>query len=235
MGTNAHTVEFLGSADPCSSTGLFRFSRPPGYTYTPGQYQSLTLATREGEQTKSFSHCDSPQDPETQILTRMTGSAFKDALAALRPGDTVKTGGPFGKLVLPDGVTRAAFLVGGVGITPMRSIVRDAVQRATGMTALVFDGNLDETCIPMRDEFDVWERENASISVVHVLERPSPAWTGERGFISAELVMRHCDPLDGWHWFVSGPPAMVDAMARVIDALSVDASRASFESFAGYR
>jgi ferredoxin-NADP reductase len=235
MGTDARTVEFLGSADPCSSTGIFRFSRPPGYAYTPGQYLSLTLETREGAQTKNFSHCDSPQDRETEILTRMTGSAFKDALAALRPGDTVETGGPFGKLVLPEGAEHAAFLVGGVGITPMRSIVRDAVQRATGLTALVFDGNLDETCIPLRDEFDTWEREHASIRFVHVLERPSPAWTGEQGFIGPETVKRHCDPLDGWHWFVSGPPAMVDAMSRVIDALGVDASRVSFESFAGYR
>jgi ferredoxin-NADP reductase len=235
MGTNAHTVEFLGSADPCSSTGILRFSRLPGYTYTPGQYLSLTLETREGEQTKNFSHCDSPQDPETEILTRMTGSAFKDALAALRPGDTVETDGPFGKLVLPEGAERAAFLVGGVGITPMRSIVRDSAQRSTGLTALVFDGNLDETCIPLRKEFDTLEKEHASIRFVHVLERPSPEWSGERGFISAETVRRHCDPLDGWHWFVSGPPAMVDAMARVIDALSVGASHVSFESFAGYR
>ncbi len=235
MGADPDMVTFMGSVSPCSSTGLFRFSRPPGYTYEPGQYLSLTLETREGVQIKNFSHCDSPRDPETQILTRMTGSAFKDALAALRPGDTVETGGPFGKLVLPDGVARAAFLVGGVGITPMRSIVRDSAQRSTGLTALVFDGNLDETCIPLREEFDTLEKEHASIRFVHVLERPSPAWSGERGFISAETVRRHCDPLDGWHWFVSGPPAMVDAMARVVDALSVDASHVSFESFAGYR
>jgi ferredoxin-NADP reductase len=234
MGGDGHTVRFTASEAPCGSTGLFRFSRPPGYSYTPGQYLSLTLDTREGRQTKNFSHCDAPGDPETAILTRMTGSAFKDALAALRPGDSVTMDGPFGKLVLPEGVDRAAFLVGGVGITPMRSIVRDAVLRATGLTALVFDGNLDETCIPLREEFDGWERQNPSIRFVHVLERPSAAWTGERGFIGADTVMRHCDPHEGWHWFVSGPPAMVDAMTRVIDALGVKPPHVSFETFAGY-
>jgi ferredoxin-NADP reductase len=234
MARSAHTVTFLGSTDTCSSTGRFRFSRPPGYTYKPGQYLSLTLHTRQGAQTKSFSHCDSPRDQETEILTRMTGSAFKDALAALQPGETVETAGPFGDLVLPEGVVRAAFLVGGVGITPMRSIVRDAVQRATGLEVLIFDGNLDETCIPMRDEFDRWQIEHETVRFVHVLEKPSPAWTGERGFIGSETVLRHCDPLDGWHWFVSGPPAMVDAMARVIDQLGVDLADVSFESFEGY-
>jgi len=235
MGADGHEVAFKSSTDPCSSTGFFRFSRPPGYSHAPGQYLSLTLETREGPQTKNFSHCDAPGDPETEILTRMTGSAFKDALAALRPGDHVTMDGPFGSLVLPRGVDRAAFLVGGVGITPMRSIVRDAVQRSTGLTALVFDANIDETCIPLREEFDGWEREHPSIRFVHVLERPSAGWAGERGFISADTVLRHCDPREGWHWFVSGPPAMVDAMTRVIEALGVEPSRVSFESFAGYR
>ena len=145
MAQEGYRVTFTGSESPCASTGVFRFSRPPGYSYVAGQYVSLTLETREGRQTKSFSHCDAPGDAETEVLTRLTGSAFKDALAALHPGDLVTMSGPFGRLVLPEGVDRAAFLVGGVGITPMRSIVRDSVQRGTGLTALVFDGNLDET------------------------------------------------------------------------------------------
>jgi ferredoxin-NADP reductase len=235
MGTGTHSVAFTGSARPCASTGLFRFSRPPGYSFTPGQYLSLTLETREGTQTKQFSHCDAPGDPETEVLTRLTGSAFKDALAALRPGDTVATAGPFGRLTLPEGVARAAFLVGGVGITPMRSIVRDSVLRGTGLAALVFDGNVDESCVPFLAEFDGWEGENPAIRFVHVLEHPSAGWAGERGFIGAETVLRHCDPLEGWHWFVSGPPSMADAMQRVLDVLGVDPSRISLESFAGYR
>jgi len=234
MGIVGPSVEFTGSERPCASTGIFRFSRPPRYAYKPGQYLSLTLETREGTQTKPFSHCDAPGDPETEVLTRLTGSAFKDALLALRPGDPVTMAGPSGRLTLPEGVDHAAFLVGGVGITPMRSIVRDSVQRSTGLTALVFDGNLDETCIPLREEFDGWEREHPSIRFVHVLERPSDAWTGERGYIGPDTVLRHCDPLDGWHWFVCGPPAMVDPMRRVLDAVGVDAAHSSFESFVGY-
>ena len=235
MGGNGYGVTFTGSDNPCTSTATFRFSRPPGYSFVAGQYLSLTLETREGPQTKQFSHCDAPGDEEALILTRLTGSAFKDALLALRPGDLATMAGPFGRLVLPDGVDRAAFLVGGVGITPMRSIVRDSVLRGTGLTSLVFDGNLDETCIPMREEFDLWERENPGIAFVHVLEHPSVAWTGERGFITAETVLRHCDPHDGWHWFVSGPPGMVDPMRRVLEAVGVGPDHSSFESFTGYR
>lgn len=234
MSASDYEVTFTGSSAPCPQTGSFLFSRPPGYRFIPGQHLLLTLRTRDGEETKPFSHCDAPGDPEIQIMTRLTGSAFKDALAVLVPGDVVRIRGPFGKLVLPHGATKAAFLVGGVGITPMLSIVRDAVQRSADLKVLVFDGNLDESCIPMRDEFDAWENAHPSVRFVHVLERPSDDWHGERGFITADIVQRHCRPLDDWHWFIAGPPAMADAMRGVLSQLGVPAEHISFESFAGY-
>lgn len=235
METNGNSMRLVKVERTCSSTATFVFTRPEDHRFVPGQYVSLTLQTREGSQTKQFSHCDAPGDDEVRIITRLTGSAFKEALLALRPGDEVGVRGPFGRLGLPSGVTRAAFLVGGVGVGPARSIVRDAVQRETGLTALVFDGNLDETCIPFRDEFDAYEREDARVRFVHVLERPSESWTGERGFITPEIVRRHCDPAEGWHWFVTGPPVMVAAMRQVLKDLAVPAARSSFEMFAGYR
>jgi ferredoxin-NADP reductase len=235
MAINGNSVTFVAAERTCSSTASFLFTRPEGYRFDPGQYMSLTLKTREGEQTKQFSHGDAPGDAETRILTRLTGSAFKEALLALRPGDEVDVRGPFGRLTVPPGVTRAAFLVGGVGIGPARCIVRDAAQRGTGLTALVFDGNMDETCVPFREEFDAYERDDARVRFVHVLEKPSESWTGERGLITAELVRRYCDPAEGWHWFVTGPPAMVTAMRAVLKDLGVPAARSSFELFAGYR
>jgi ferredoxin-NADP reductase len=230
----ARTVAFAEKEPVCHGTASFSFDRPKGYRFAAGQYFTLTLATEDGEQTKSFSHCDSPGDERSQLTTRLTGSAFKNALEALTPGDPVTVAGPFGSLTVPEGVAKAAFLVGGVGITPARSIVRDSVQRRTGLTALVFDGNLDEGCIPFNEEFTRYEDEVPSVRFVHVLERPGQAWTGERGFITAEMVLRHCDPLDGWHWFVAGPPAMTRAMDVVIAALQLPADRVSREPFSGY-
>jgi ferredoxin-NADP reductase len=231
----ACTVAFSAREPVCQGTASFFFERPEAYRFAAGQYFTLTLRTEDGDQTKSFSHCDSPGDERSQLTTRLTGSAFKNALEALVPGDPVAVAGPFGSLTVPEGVTKAAFLVGGVGITPARSILRDSVQRGTGLTALVFDGNLDEGCIPFNEEFKRFEDEVPSVRFVHVLERPGQAWTGERGFITAETVRRHCDPLDGWHWFVAGPPAMTKAMELVIAALRLPADRVSREPFSGYQ
>ncbi|MDO8964271.1 MAG: FAD-dependent oxidoreductase [Coriobacteriia bacterium] len=234
MSGSTYTVPFHVHIPCAPHTGTFRFGKPDGYTFVPGQYFSLTLQTREGPQTKHFSHADAPGDPHIELTTRLTGSAFKDALLALKPHDDVTFTGPRGRLTVPDGVGRVGFLVGGVGITPARSIIRDAVGRSSGLDVLLFYGNLDQSCIPFKLEFDAVAADVPGIRVVHVLQVPLPGWEGERGFITADVVRNHTDPCDGRHWFVSGPPQMVEAMKRVAAQLGLPDDVMHIESFAGY-
>ena len=234
VAVDQHEVAYLGSTTEAPGVATFMFSRPEGYAFDPGQFLSLTLETREGTQTKHFTICSAPGDPGLAITTRLTGSAFKDALLALVSGSQVAITGPRGAMTLRLGEKKVAFLVGGIGVTPARCIVRDAVQRGGGPTLLVFYGNLDQDSIPFKAEFDAYERDHPEISVVHVLAEPKAGWKGDTGFITAEIVRRHTDPLDGWHWVVAGPPAMVDAMKRVLEELAIPADRVSMEVFAGY-
>lgn len=232
---NEFTSHAIDSDRPCApGTGTFRFEKPAGYTFKPGQYFTIALSTREGRQAKPFSHCDAPADPWIELTTRLTGSAFKDALGALGPDDEVTITGPRGRLTVPDGLTRIGFLVGGVGITPAHSIIRDAVQRDTALDILAFYGNLDQSCIPFKAEFDGDEREHPEIRFVHVLQKPQPGWTGETGFITADLVRRHTDPLDGRYWISAGPPAMGEAMRAVAAELGLPSDRFALELFTGY-
>jgi ferredoxin-NADP reductase len=228
-------VEVVETREECDGIRLLTLSRPEGYRFLAGQFMSLTLETREGRQTKSFTHSDAPDDACSRVLTRATGSAFKDALIALRPGDGVSVAGPYGALTVPEGARKVAFLVGGVGVTPAASIVRDAVLRCMGLPCVVFYGVAASACIPLAGEFDSYSAADPEVRFIYVASDPESGWTGERGHIDADLVRRHCDPLDGWHWFVSGPPAMVEAMRSVLTTLGVLEPSTSFEQFAGYR
>jgi ferredoxin-NADP reductase len=212
----------------------FRFGKPGDYSFAPGQYFSLTLETREGAQTKAFTHSESPGDPFLELTTRMSGSAFKDALQDLRPGDSVTIAGPRGSMVVPAGVSKVAFLTGGVGITPARSIIRDAVQRETGLQVALLYGNQNEAGIAFREELDSYAAALPEIEVVHVLAEPGPGWRGERGLIGADVVRRHVVEPELRHWFVAGPPAMVDAMRQVVGELAIPAESVSVERFSGY-
>lgn len=206
-----------------------RFSRPEGFAFTPGQYLMLTLDTVEGPETKPFSLAQAPDDPFLEITTRDSGSTFKHALSALAPGDMVEIAGPAGRLSLPRGIEGVVFLVGGVGITPVRSMVRDSVHRGAPRSGALIFGNRDEDCIPYREEFDAAASD--AFQVVHVLEHPRGDWTGERGYIDADLVRRHLEPGSADLFVTAGPPLMVAAMERVLDDLGIAEDRRLIEHF----
>jgi ferredoxin-NADP reductase len=93
-----------------------------------GQHGLLTL---KGAGTKAFSLASAPADPEVLIGTRLqSGSPYKLALSALRPGHQVILRGPILNFTVDPTVHQAVFLAQGVGITPYRSLLRDL--RATG-------------------------------------------------------------------------------------------------------
>ena len=207
-------VEFLEYNTCGADIRTLRFTRPAGYIFKPGQWFTLTLNTSQGLHTETFSHCSAPGDSYLDLTTRISGSPFKQALASLEPGARVPLRGPGGRLSIAEQVRRVVFLAGGVGITPIRSILRDAGQRGrTFDDALLLYGNRDESCAPFLGEFEALG--GIGLRVVVCYERPPVGWLGESGFITAE----------------TGPPAMVDAMGRVLDDLAVTEERRLIERF----
>jgi glycine betaine catabolism B len=229
----AQAVRLVSSAIDPGCVGTFRFDKPAGYSFSPGQFMSLTVDTRDGPLGHHFSHADAPGDALIEITTRMTGSAFKDALGAMRPGDSASLDGPKGRFTVSPGA-RVVFLAGGVGITPVRSILRDADQRGEAGHAVLLYGNQTAGCVPYGEEMHALAARRPGLEVVDVLAEPDADWAGERGFITPELVRSYVDPDAGWHFMIVGPPAMLEPMRAVIAELGVPAERSTFESFSGY-
>ncbi|TDB38136.1 MAG: FAD-dependent oxidoreductase [Actinobacteria bacterium] len=226
-------VVYLGTRPCAEGVASFRFSRPEGYSFTPGQFFALTLTTNDGVESKFFSHADAPADAAIELTTRLSGSAFKSALVDLPRGATVTLSGPRGRLGVPEGADSIGFLTGGVGITPAHSIIRDAMQRSSGLDIALIYGNRDESCIPYGEEFRGYA-EAGTLLYVETLDHPGVDWHGESGFITADLVRRHVAEPAGRPWIVAGPPPMVDAMKRVVADLGLPSESVSYELFAGY-
>jgi ferredoxin-NADP reductase len=232
--TPEYEVTYLGSRPCADGIGTFRFSRPSEYSFTPGQFFSLSLETEDGLVSKFFSHADAPGDPAIELTTRLSGSAFKNKLLALSVGDVVRISGPKGRLGVPEGSTAVGFLAGGVGITPAHSIIRNVMQTGSPLKVALFYGNRDEACVPYGEEFRGYAASNPRFLYVDTLDHPGPDWAGESGFISAEMIRRHLSDPGALHWIVAGPPPMVEAMKRVVSDLELSPERVSYELFAGY-
>jgi ferredoxin-NADP reductase len=232
--SGGYEVAYLGRDECGSDIVTLRFERPDGYAFRPGQWFTLRLDTDEGPLTRTFSHSSAPSDPVIDFTTRATGSSFKRALMALEPGQRVHVNGPGGRLSVGEDVQRVAFLVGGVGVTPVHSVLRDAHARGRRFNdALLLYGNRDESCVPFLGEFEAMG--DIGVRVVVVFEEPPEGWTGESGFITAETVRRHVDPADGRPFVVTGPPAMVAAMELVLDELEIPGERRRIERFSAPR
>lgn len=221
----------VASMEYCGSDILIvRFAKPAAYAFRAGQWFRLTLATEEGEQTKTFSHASAPDDEWIEMGTRLSGSAFKNALAALSEGVPAALSAPGGRLALDDAVVRAGFLAGGVGITPIRSILRDRSARGVAFDdAVLLFGNRDIACVPWGDELDALR--SLGVRVVHVPETPPQGWPGESGFITSAMVRRHAPRASELSWVVAGPPVMVRVMEKVLDELGVSEDRRLVERF----
>lgn len=225
-----HEVILLGTESCGADVVMLRFSRPEGYEFAPGQWFTLALETAEGRQVHTFSHCSAPSDDYLEMTTLLSGSAFKKALAALSPGDHATIAGPGGHLALDPEAEYVCFLVGGTGITPVRSMLRDAVFRHRVFTdALLLYGNRDAECVPFAEEFEGMA--SNGVRFVPCYENPPVGWAGPSGFITADVVRGLLTDREKYTFFVAGPPVMVSVMERVLDDLAVPDEQRRVERF----
>lgn len=221
-------VTLLGRRECGEDVFTLKLERPEGYVFSAGQYFVMRLEGESGYEQRIFSHASSPADDFLEITTHLSGSTFKQRLAAVRKAERIEVSPAAGRFGLPDSPPFVTFLAGGIGITPIRSIVRDAVQRRTGLRSVLLYGNRSPACVPYREELESYEA--AGIETVHIFEQAPDEAGGKRGFITAQLVREYTDPENGLV-VAAGPPAFVSAMDSVLDALEVEPERRIVERF----
>ena len=239
MAAMAFTSTLLEKIRRSSDTMSYRFSRPPEYEFKAGQWFTIALNTPDGPLDHHFSHADSPTESVIELTTRLTGSDFKNLLDALPVGAEVDIEGPYGRFLLGYELSRIAFLTGGIGVTPVRSMLRyladtNGAGRVENQEITVFYGSMTEDGIVYKDEFDEFEQKIAGLRVVHVITNPTESWKGYAGFITADTVRAELPDPDAWTYYVVGPPPMITAMDKVMAQLDIPEDQRVVESFAGY-
>ena len=64
------------------------------------------------------------------------------------------------------------------------------------------------------------------------LTNPPDGWTGERGYINAEVFRRHLPPPYADHeYFICGPTLMMDSIEKALDQLHVPMSKYHSERY----
>lgn len=216
----------------------FRPERP--LKFVAGQFADFILAdppyTDAQGNDRSFSFASSPGDEHIMIATRMRESAFKKSLRTLPIGTGVGLMGPMGSFTLHKDASRpAVFLTGGIGITPVRSIVVHATEERLAHRLYVFYSNKTRALTAFFDDFQEWSRANSNLVFVPTLDGEQPGdWPFELGVIDEAMLRRHVPDLQRPVYYVVGPPPMVAAMRALLAKVGVDELQIRTEDFIGY-
>jgi ferredoxin-NADP reductase len=233
-------VRFLGCEVPAAGTVAWRMTRPPGFTFRAGQNVELSLASSPPGKpvSRTLSLASAPCDDELLVAARIGPSPFKAALASLRPGVAARIEGPHGSLVLHRSPGRdAVFIAGGIGITPFRSMLRQAAhERDPRRFTLVYSNPRPESAAFLGELQDL-ARTYTQFRLVPTMTRLAPgerSWAGERRAIGAALVRDASASLAAPIFYLAGPPAMVAAIRAALEAAGIDDDDVRGEEFFGY-
>ena len=221
----------------CCDVRSLRFDVDKDVAYKPGQYLVLTLDVNGKETPKPLSLSSSPTESGfIQITKKLTQSPFSKALAQLKAGDVCKVFYPLGKFTFEGEHPKVGFLSGGIGVTPIRSICKNATDRQLDTDiALLYSSRTPEYLI-FRHDFSEMTRVNKNLKVVYTLTQCAERVEGCRvGYIDEQMVVREIPDFAQRVFYLCGPPAMVDAMrALLVKKLSLSEEKIVTEDFVGY-
>ncbi|MBI4279815.1 MAG: FAD-dependent oxidoreductase [Armatimonadetes bacterium] len=224
------------------TVGFFFDLAGRSFTFIPGQSVSVVLPELRYQDEKgnrrTFSIASSPADSHLLVATRMTGSAFKRTLGEVPPGTVVTVTGPMGEFTLPeDAGPRVVLIAGGIGITPFRSIIKDATERKAPHGITLFYANRTPEDAAFLDEMEGWARENPRIRFVPTMTKPHQSkrgWQGRTGYLDASMIREAVEDRDRATFYVAGPPAMVQGVLKILQEMGVGEDRTRVEEFSGY-
>lgn len=203
--------------------------------FKAGQFCCVSLKT-EKECRRHLSISSSPTEKGyIEFTKKITQSDFSKALDTFKPQDTLKIQYPFGKFTLEDANSKIAFLSGGIGITPVRSICKYVVDKKLGTDIVLVYANRSIRDIVFKEDFDLMQKQYAKLKVAHVLCEPAPGFRCVVGLINAQVIKNEVPDYALRKFYICGPPAMVEAMKKILrDELGLPETGIITENFTGY-
>ena len=208
------------------------------FPFKPGQYCLVSIPVGDRTEDHALSIASSPTRGDSILFsTRRSESSYKNAFFSLKPGDLVSVMGPMGQFILDDNSPVSVLLSGGIGITPLKSMVEFAADMKLERRIILFFGNRSPDEIPFYQPLVETSQSNPNIEIVHVIsgsDALQKGWTGPTGQIGETLIRKFVDAPAEARYFICGPPGMVSGLIDVLEKLNVAKDRINFENFNGY-
>lgn len=237
-----YVVHLTKREEVAERTIAFHLEKPRGFDFRAGQ--SVDLALIEPPEMDSqgairtFTLASAPHEEELVVATRIRNSTFKRVLAALPQGAPLRLEGPMGSFLMHKNAAKAGVcLAGGIGITPFRSMLRQAAREGFPHPIYLFYSNRRPEDAAFLKELQGLAEANPPflfIPTMNEMERSKVNWTGERRLIDRDMLAQHLCDWKGPIFYVAGPPGMVAAMRELLVRNEVSEDDIRTEEFGGY-
>lgn len=218
----------------------FRLMAPDGgpvpFNYLPGQFLTLRVAPDGRPVQRSYTMASSPSQRayvEITVKREAQGLVSRYLHDHVKPGDALETAAPWGSFTFTGREADSIVLIGGgVGITPLMSVVRYLTDRAwEGDVYLLY------CCRTLRDfvfreELERLQCRHPNLHIVATTTRADgTALTGPRGRLTKELIARSVPDITARRVHLCGPPPMMAAVQALLAELGVPREQIKTEVF----
>jgi ferredoxin-NADP reductase len=212
-----YSTTLIDRREIARQTMAFYFARPTGFSFTAGQYIDIDAF----EETRSMTLASTPCEAHLMIVTRMTGSSFKERLRSCPLGTAVTITGPLGSFGrrLQEGVPTIA-LAGGIGVTPFRSM---ALSRTFGTWSD------DRLIVSVREHDDA-----ALLDELAQYVSTTVILSGVHGRLDQERLEHHVAMPSSCQYLIAGTEGFTATMHNILSGLGVPNPQIHHDRFSGY-
>lgn len=212
-----------------NATSLYLTGRAlSAFFIRPGQFMVVRFLTKgRWWQAHPFSLSQLPNGRELRITAKAVGD-FTRQINTIPVGTKVMIDGPYGIFTEQQSIRERVLLIaGGIGITPLRSLLEQLINKKKDVTLLY--ANQTPNDIVFRHELSTLEKEK-NAKVIHIMSA-DPTFSGEKGYIDAERILRLVPDVASRDIYLCGPPPMIKAVRASLYSLGVPNSQINFELF----
>ena len=233
------STKVIEISEIAEKTLAVRLEKPADFSFVAGQYSVLAVPKLVEDDSRGASRCMSiasaPFEDHLLFAMRVSESGYKKTISKLSPGDEMLVGAPVGQFMLIPGDRRPiVFLVGGIGITPARSILRQANHDGDVREFFLFYSNYRPEDTPFLDELKTFP--NISYHPIFTMtetDRSVCVWDADRGFICGDMLKKYLPDVKAPIYYLVGTPSFTKAMEALLAGYGIGKESIKQDPFVG--
>ena len=222
-GTEEHIVRILSIHPVTHNVRSYRFEKPGGYIFHPGQATEVSInkdGWKEEKRPFTFTCLNDWPYLEFTIKSYHDHKGVTNELATLKPGDELIIRDVWGAIAYKG---EGYFIAGGAGITPFIAILRQLKKDNAIKSNQLYFSNRTEKDIILHDELDEILGKNA-----HYIVTDSNDPKFKKTYINKEFLMAEITDFKK-PFYICGPDKMVSDISKTLTELGADPESVVFE------